>query len=449
MNYIKFTIVVGILLFVNGCTFFPYWYSHTNIEKKETAIETKASFHVIHDRGSHENTLVILVLSGGGSRAAYWSASIMLALEKVFENQNLDILKEVDIISSVSGGSLPAAYYVISKDPEVPTGKVRSERIWRADIVKELMTRNYKGKWFGNWFWPNNILKYWFTAFDRSDIMAQTFADNLYDVAAIGTAFGKDLKFKDINPERPYIVLNSTNGTRDAFAEVFPFTEDRFDTINSDIGEYEISRAVMATAAFPAAFNYMTLKDYNASGKKDFRFVHIFDGGNADNLGLKSAIEILETNKDQYNKFVLILIDAYTKNTGVDGGLPDARKALSFAVDLNFLDSLDTLLANNHDNLIDKTIEMLEGLGRQPVQNGKKREYLFYHVRFEDILDLETRQNLNRIKTDFKIMESHIHEIDTAVKTLMVEENDCLGAIKDILMEEKTEHQISYCIWQN
>ena len=50
-----------------------------------------------------------LALSGGGYRAAAYHIGTMRALHK------LGILNEVDIISSVSGGSITAAYYVLNK----------------------------------------------------------------------------------------------------------------------------------------------------------------------------------------------------------------------------------------------------------------------------------------------------------------------------------------------
>src|SRR2546430_13672047 len=36
-----------------------------------------------------------------------------------------------------------------------------------------LFRSNYIARWIGNWFWPLNIAKFWLTAFDRTDIMAQ------------------------------------------------------------------------------------------------------------------------------------------------------------------------------------------------------------------------------------------------------------------------------------
>ena len=61
-----------------------------------------------------EDVLVILCLSGGGSRAAWFSAATMLRLERVVDEINL--LHEVDVISSVSGGGLPAAIAPFGKN---------------------------------------------------------------------------------------------------------------------------------------------------------------------------------------------------------------------------------------------------------------------------------------------------------------------------------------------
>ena len=51
-----------------------------------------------------------LALSGGGYRAAAYHIGTMRALHK------LEILDKVDVISSVSGGSITATYYALNKN---------------------------------------------------------------------------------------------------------------------------------------------------------------------------------------------------------------------------------------------------------------------------------------------------------------------------------------------
>lgn len=395
----------------------------------------KAQFKIDIDRGDKEKTLVILALSGGGSRAASLSSRVMLELEKVFSDEGLNILKEVDAMSSVSGGSLPAAYYAVSQDRGNEATESISGRYWDDETVNDLMGNNYILRWFGNWFWPDNAVKYWVTSYDRSDIMAQTFADSLYDRKYSGI----DLTFADINPDRPYLIINSTNGTNGSFSEIFTFTSDDFtEFAGSDIYQYEISRAVMASASFPAVFNFMSLNDYS-SGRDD-HYIHVFDGGNADNLGLRSASRIIDENP-QYDRVVVILVDAYTPSQGVSRDEPDARGVFSFIVDLNFIDSSNSLLEINRDNIVNEFKSKLSAM------DDKKT--LFYHVRIEDVGPKSLRNKLTSIATDFKIEDEDAKAIERAMKKLIVKQNTCLQKIRSILLEGETNSQSGiYCTWK-
>ncbi|MCF6202303.1 MAG: patatin-like phospholipase family protein [Methylococcaceae bacterium] len=433
MKILKLIIIYSFVFCLNGCGAFSQ-FSHTNIKINQPIVKSKASFIVNEDRGSHQKTLVILSLSGGGSRAAYFSASIMLALENVFKQDKLNILEEVDIISSVSGGSLAAAFYVTSKDLEDKSKERRFNQAWDRETVTNLMSLNFRRKWLLSWFWPTNIVKFWFTAFDRSDMMAQTLADNLFDMKF----YGFDLKFKDINHSRPNIVLNSTNGTIGDFSSIFTFTQEQFEKINSDINEYKVSRAVMATASFPGAFNYMTLKDFHSV---DDKYVHVFDGGNSDNLGLKSVEKIIDKNKGKYKKIIVILVDSYTEGAGVSSSEYDGRKTLDYAVDLNFIDSSDSLLSINRENTIDNLSEKLE-------ERGGPKEFVFYHVQFSDISNIQLKNKLNSIKTDFRIKEEDTESIDQAVSEIIVKDNLCLIKIKEVLLKKTTNHKDWLCTWE-
>lgn len=402
----------------------------------------KAQFKIEQDRGDKQKSLVILALSGGGSRAAVLSSSVMLELEKVFSSDGLNILEEVDVISSVSGGSLPAAYYAISQDSGTEVCETCSGRYWDTDTVNDLMRDNYVRKWFLNWFWPDNIFKYWFTAYDRSDIMAQTFADNLYDKGYLGF----DLTFADINPKRPNLIINSTNGTTNSssastnneFSKILTFTSDDFiDYAGSDIYQYEISRAVMASASFPAVFNFMTLHDYR-SGHKD-QYIHVFDGGNADNLGLLSAERVIKENAG-YERIIVILVDAFTESQGVSSEKYDARTLFSFFVDLNFIDSSNSLLENNRKNLLKNF--------RSKLNSRDKSKTLFYHIRIQDTAS-NLRKQLSTIATDFMIKEEDANNIEKAIKALIVKENSCLQDIRHILLNGKTSpRNDAYCTWK-
>lgn len=492
--------------------------------------ESRSTFDIRHDRGERD-VLVLLALSGGGSRAAYFSGNVMLRLQQVFPDlPDLDLLQEVDVISSVSGGSLPAAYYAISKDrsvrlyhapprtvtdhrrvaydssagrlslkgrvdrPEADALRqafrddrdrhqfdrllaqqhVRSNRFWDEETVKDLMSRNYIARWIGNWFWPHNIVRYWFTSYDRSDIMAQTFADNLYDVRPLGG----DLTFRDLNPERPYLIVNATNGTESVdetdkpFGSVFTYTEEDFAEIGSDVKSYSVARAVMASATFPVVFNFMTLKNYRHSAKRP-RYLHLFDGGNSDNLGLTSLKRLLldeQVNRPgRYRRVILILVDAYVPSKGVDRNEGDGRSLFSYVADMNVVDAVDSLLEANREHVMNdfrkgilettKDCEtkrhLPERICKSPNLEAQKemvrRQLFMYHVKFEN--SRSVRDKLMKIPTHFRLTEdrdgvSNAIYLEKAAEELIAPDNPCLQRIREILRNPDAREragEVRYC----
>jgi hypothetical protein len=180
-----------------------------------------------------DNNFIGIAISGGGSRSAVFSAAVF------FELQRYGILQQVDVITSVSGGSLTAAYYTLSCDQSdnqqkcPPTVEGPQRVIWEPKEVFSDLEKNFIGRWIGNWFWPDNILRYWFTYYDRTDVMVETFSDNLFDNSLLG---GEGFRFHDLNPQRPFIIINATNNTRSNIPQLnFTFTDKYFNKIKSSV----------------------------------------------------------------------------------------------------------------------------------------------------------------------------------------------------------------------
>ncbi|HET7365871.1 MAG TPA: patatin-like phospholipase family protein [Burkholderiales bacterium] len=533
-----------------GCTTL-YSYSNEPLRPPEPAagaslrigppLKGRATFAVDGRRGN-DRVLFFLALSGGGSRAAHLAEATMLKLQTVYDD--VDLLREVDVMSSVSGGSLPAAYYAVSRDQSLPlTGalaplaaaagktlpagkltldaksatltcsapldpserqllraafaeaKTAAERVvelceqaqltnlrpWNPEVARNAMTRNYVARWMGNWFRPNNIVLYWFTAYNRADIMAQTFQNNLYDRGFLGFA----LTFQDINPQRPYLIINSTNTTEQAiesgpladpyaFGSVFTFTEEDFRTrVNSPIATYSIARAVAASSAFPVVFPYMTLRDFRtelvpecahatpAQAESCERYVHMFDGGNSDNLGLKSVKRALfelavAGELDNYDRVVVLLVDAFTKPRGTSRLMADPRKPFDRLLDTNVIEAVDALLQENRGNRLEEfkgavlrwsadcepdkqnlPPALCAKLAKLPKGELDLQDKLvFYHFGFEDVEDANLRRELNQIPTSFNIDDKDVENIDRAVQQVLTPDNACLRQIRAIVRGE-------------
>ncbi|HKI98513.1 MAG TPA: patatin-like phospholipase family protein [bacterium] len=351
--------------------------------------------------------LIGLALSGGGSRAAVFSTAVM------FELQRVHLLRQVDVMSSVSGGSLASAYYAVSCDSakletegacpptvESPPLWGQPRPPWSEAAVFDRMGRNYLWRWFGSWFLPWNFPRYWFTSFDRTDIMAKVLTDNLYDQSVGGY---QGLRFEDLNPQRPYLLINATNNThprpggmgpvgtpgspdgarcgvqpagdaraRDA-AKHFAFTDDMFGCLHSNLDEMELGRAVMASAAFPGVFNYTTLGRYRprAEDRGDAaEYVHLMDAGVFDNLGL-TALERVFDHEGRSDPSansslpkrpalrVVILVDAYTTALEAPAAEPDPRTALDHIFDTSALAATDVMMGIRRYQLVRELRERL------------------------------------------------------------------------------------------
>jgi predicted acylesterase/phospholipase RssA len=413
------TAVFGMLLFT-GCAASAYQNEPMPVRPKPT----RATFNMTEPRGNPD-VFVALAISGGGSRSAWLAASTMFKLEKVYSDVNL--LDEVDMISSVSGGSLPAAYYCISQDK---SGKaMKSKRKWDEEELRDILSRSFQARWIGNSFLPINLFRYFFTAYDRTDIMAQTLEDNLFDILP----WGQPLTFADLNPERPYLVINATDATENmegepTFGNVFTFTDEDFrDILKSDLSSYYVAWAVMASAAFPGVFNHLTLRDYRNPARK--RYVHLFDGGTSDNLGLESIKRFIIRSKfygdvPSFKHFVVILVDSYVEGGGADRTDYDPRGFVGTFFDTNVVDAFECLMKFRRQDLLGQF-----RTGIFDVDQDRKvgvENLTFWHIRFDDIdpkvLDHENerlRENLNLIPTNFSISKDDMTRIDQAVDLLV------------------------------
>jgi hypothetical protein len=358
--------------------------------------------------------------------------------------------------------------------------------LWSPRWVPERMARNYQSRWIGNWFWPTNIWRYWTTSYDRADLMAQTLADNLFDSPILG----RDLTLGALNPERPYLILNATNASRwpgaaaeMPFGSVFTFTREDFaEHLNSDIASYAVARAVMGSSAFPVVFPAMTLGDFRGtrctSGERceADRFVHVFDGGNSDNLGLKSIKRILlllhadgRLSPERYDRIVVILVDAFTVPSGLARDESDPRGWFDRFLDLNVIQATDSLLQANRRSLIDEfadgvltwttrdcaggTREYPASLCRAlpPLANGEQGEVdlskrlVFYHFGFADVENThpDLKRRLDAIPTAFKIEAEAAKDLDEAVKLKINASNACLRRLAALVrLDSATEGEV-------
>lgn len=230
-----------------------------------------------------DSMIVLVAFSGGGYRAAALAYAVMEVLRDTpiyWEGRRRRLLDEIDFISSVSGGSLTAAYFALHRDDFFDTFE---PRVLGFDLQAALTSRILSPR--GLWLQTS-------PRYGRSDLLQEVLDEQVFHGA----------RFADVPRRRPMVLINATDIR---YGERFEFSQDQFDHLCSDLNTFPLSRAVTASMAVPLLLSPVTLWNHRGgcgalgpalplqSRASASRFVHLVDGGLSDNTGVRAPLEII------------------------------------------------------------------------------------------------------------------------------------------------------------
>ena len=360
----------SIAIFVAGCATYPV---NPPLQKYNPAQGYRYENLTTTDPNENsEETFLILTFSGGGTRAAALSYGVLEHLREAhIAGGRKTLLDEVDVISSVSGGSFTAAYYGLF-------GEKKFFRDYKEDVLHRRIEHDLLLRVLAPWNWPWLISPY----FGRSDL-----ADEYYDRYIF-----EGSTYAQMPAKRPFIIINATDMSLGA---QFSFIQDHFDRLCSDLSQVHVSRAVVASSAFPVGFTPITLKNYPKSecgytrppwvgnALRDFAkvpsrydraktwvsyedaaqrpYIHLNDGGLADNIGLRGPEVAIATsdsswsllnkvNNGDVKRLAVIVVDAKPQEATTldDSARPPSVRSV-----------LEAAATNPMENYSSDTIELL------------------------------------------------------------------------------------------
>lgn len=254
------------------------------------------------DRGSPE-TEILLTFSGGGTRAAAFAFGVLEELRRTHVDvagKRIQLLDEVGYISSVSGGSFTALAYGL-----------HANKLFD-DYATRFLYRDVQGEIVRRVANPLNWPRLQSPGVGRSELAADFYDEILFE----------DATFADLmRRPGPFISATSTDISTGAR---FAFTQSDFDLICSDLSPVKLSRAAATSSAVPIVLSPVTFNNYG--GRCGYRlpawaeeaqvgrieegrlmqrsremtrfqdsaarpYLHLVDGGIADNLGLRAILE--------------------------------------------------------------------------------------------------------------------------------------------------------------
>ena len=269
-----------------------------------------------------------LALSGGGYRAAAYHIGTLRALNR------LGILDKVDVISSVSGGSITAAYYALHKDNFEEFEKSFTTKLKKGVLDSSILRLVYLGIFLFllivatilflilcPWCWCWKILvaicswitiiigivwvflKWQFGILPLNRLIMEEYDKYFFE--------GKTLT--DL-PNKPVLTINATEIT---YNRIFSFSQTKVSggKFKEDLFKKEkipLSFAVMASSAFPAGIDPVVFPtEYMTEERSEANKPYLIDGGVYDNQGCHKFSEPNSSFKVDYSIISLAENDKY------------------------------------------------------------------------------------------------------------------------------------------
>ncbi len=419
--------LAGLLVLLAGCAHYP-------VNDRLAAHGPHAGYRLEHlrDPANSGSLLLVLTFSGGGTRAAalaYGVLEELAATEIQWEGRRKRLLDEVDIISSVSGGSYTAAYFALHRDRLFT--RFRDDFLTR-DVQSELLRRILA---------PRNVVRASSPTFGRVELVAEYLDEQLFE----GATFG-DLAAQG---RRPFLIINASDLSLGAR---FEFTQDQFDLLCSDLSSYSLARAVAASSAVPVVFSPLTLRNYAGScgntvparaafareretgsarqatalveldsyldaGRRPF--IHLVDGALADNTGVRALLDRLllrhvpheiarELGSPALRKVVLVKVSA---ETPPDLGLDRSETVPTVAQVLRHVKDIPINRYSYETTALFRAQFGQWAARPSPADGSDAPDFHLVEISLDGIQDRSERDRLMRIPTSLRLSPAEVDDL--------------------------------------
>jgi len=421
---------------------------------------------------NRDDTIVVLTFSGGGTRAAAFSYGVLEVLRNTEvvgrAGRRARLIEAVDVITGVSGGSFTALAYGLYGDKLFD------------DYEQRFLKRNVQGELVSRFFNPGNWGALWSEGWGRSEMAAQLYDEILFNGAT----------FEDLNRgSGPLIVATATDISTGGRVG---FVQNMFDYLCSDLLKVPLSRAAAASSAVPLALSPVTINNYGGTcgfkeppwlrkiadpanqarpaaravrrlseletylDSKQRPYIHLVDGGLADNLGMRGVLEVMEemealrsigvaTPLDNVRRIVVIVVNSLSEpknnwdlSERPPGDIALLIKATGVPIDHFSYESIEQLKD------IAARWELLQRVRESPAFNAGRDpalaqaisvppiEVYAINVTFSALKDKTEFDYLNDLPTSFVLPPEAVDRLRAAAAKILIADPEFQRLLKDV-----------------
>ncbi len=428
---IRFSLLIMILSYT-GCA------RYTRIDNKPfpSCVQGNCKNEQLQTQRDYGDVVLLLSFSGGGTRAAAFSYGVLEELRNTaisYQGNTKMLLDEVDHISAVSGGSFTAAYYGLFGEQIFHD----YEKVFLRQDVQKILIHSVLN--------PLNWFRLVASGFDRSSLAIEHYDRYIFRKKTFGDMLSR---------KGPKIQINATDlGT----GEHFEFTPEMFGMLCSDIGSFKVAKAVAASSAVPIAFAPITVKNYPGceaetaknlesiskkyaktpmlrkivdklatyNNKDQRQYIHLVDGGIADNLGVRSMVNhlmildnIIEKGMENKKKtpiyIVILIVNAETNPTGqmeMSSQGPGMMDVISVVTDIQ--------LHRYNLETVSMVKDILDNKSKSISASGREVKPYFIELKFDDLTDNKIKRFFNSIGTSLALSAKQVNMLRMSGRRLL------------------------------
>ena len=294
-----------------------------------------------------------MAISGGGSRAQYFSIGLMIGLDEMVSSKSGNsFLEEIDYWSAVSGGSLGAGYYFALKKNRVLEDFPTFLDFWKSEARKDTLSSYiYKEAKLLSL----RKLKKYEKGKDKTPLARRIDSELLqygktYRDRKIERLYLRDFFVPKSASQKPQLPLFAANGSILNNKARLPFTPQLLDHLHisgslipiETFGAAEhgfncpLAYAIASSNAFPGI---LPISKYKMKDSK--KVIRVVDGGVVDNSGAKTLFELLHSDPLTPSQKKVVLVDCRGEFNGDPTEKNEAIKLFRLLKDAIFF-TLDT-----------------------------------------------------------------------------------------------------------
>lgn len=409
-------------------------------------------------RSNQDNTLVIMMFSGGGTRAAALGYGVLTAFNDyplLLNGRRTTLTASSDLVFGVSGGSVLAAYYALHGEQVIPRFEER------------FLKQNFQRLMFKQALSFSNMPRLASPEYGRGDLLQEQFENTLFG----------NMTFGDLNKYRkgPFAVISATDM---ASGQRIDFTQENFDQFCLDLSDLRVARAVAASSSVPVIFSPLTLNNNSGNcgytvparfqavlvsdgdswqektrheilrnpyyaDSKARPFLHLVDGGLTDNLGLRSLLETQEIYPNSSLQAMLetknigrVIIVSVNAQNQISETISQQAKIPSFRDMINA--TIDVPIARASQESLRQFRAMVDNWNAAQKDAEKPIRMHFVSLSLHDLPQSKLRTRALNIPTTYYLPRESINDLKQAAKILVKQSPEFQQLLQEVGQPEKS-----------